>query len=156
VRASLSILLVLGACSPSPSDVPAAHAAEHAPAASTFRPYVEQRDGGLRVEWLAPGEGPTITATSHVVLHYNALLPGATKPFDTTRESGIPLELDLGAAHGPKPVSGLCLGLVGLKRGSKAKLILPPALAWGEAGNPANGVPAGSDVVYSVEILEVR
>ncbi|MCE9596312.1 MAG: FKBP-type peptidyl-prolyl cis-trans isomerase [Planctomycetes bacterium] len=152
MRLALPILFVaLTACTPATSE----HASETA-ATATFETYVEKRDDGLQIEVFAPGDGPAIGPTSRVVLHYNALLPGATKPFDSTRESGIPLELDLGASSGPKPVPGLARGLIGLKRGAKAKLTLPPALAWGDAGNPANGVPAASDVVYSIEILEVR
>ncbi|MCK6448797.1 MAG: FKBP-type peptidyl-prolyl cis-trans isomerase [Planctomycetes bacterium] len=125
-------------------------------AAAHFTPYVEERAAGLRVEVLAPGEGPAITASSRVTLHYNAYVPGIEKPFDTTRESGIPLELDLSGGSGPRPLAGLALGLVGLKRGSKAKLTIGAPLGFGDTGNPGGGVPAGSDVVYAVEILEVR
>ncbi|MBI5434109.1 MAG: FKBP-type peptidyl-prolyl cis-trans isomerase [Planctomycetes bacterium] len=154
-------LVPLAACSPSAPSQPEADAAAAETSAATLAPapfqsYVERRDDGLRVEVFAPGDGPAITASSRVTLHYNALLPEAAKPFDTTRETGIPLELDLSGASGPKPIRGLALGLIGLKRGSKAKLTVPPALAWGEAGNPAGGVPEKSDVIYSVEILEVR
>lgn len=125
-------------------------------AAAHFTPYVVERAEGLRIEVLAPGDGPEITASSHVTLHYNAYVPGVEKPFDTTRESGIPLQLDLSGASGPRPLAGLALGLVGLKRGAKAKFTIGAALGFGDAGNPGGGVPAGSDVVYAVEILEVR
>lgn len=159
--ANLMWLVPLAACSPSapsPSDASAAHAETTAAtlAPVDFQSYVEERADGLRVEVFAPGDGPAITASSRVTLHYNALLPQASKPFDTTRETGIPLELDLAGNGGPRPIRGLELGLIGLKVGSKAKLTVPPALAWGDAGNPAGGVPAKSDVIYSVEILEVR
>lgn len=156
MRSTISMLFVsLAGCAPSePARTPQEIQAELA--AASFEPYVEDRGDGLRVELLAPGDGPRVASGSRVTLHYNAYVPGEPKPFDTTRESGIPIELDLSGSAGPRPLPGLARGLLGLARGAKARLTIPAALAWGPSGNPGGGVPAGSDVVYAVEILEVR
>jgi FKBP-type peptidyl-prolyl cis-trans isomerase len=155
--AILTFVLPLAACSPSETQAPvASESAAPAVAQPAFEPTVVQRENGLKIELLAPGSGPTIAIDSRVTLHYAAYVPGNEKPFDDTREGGIPLELDLSGRHGPKPLAGLALGLVGLRRSAKAKLTIPAALAWGDAGGPGSSVPPQSDVVYSVEILEVR
>ena len=50
-------------------------------------------------------------------------------------------------------ISGLLEGIVGMKEGGSRKLVLPPGLAWGSAGNDALGVPPNSSVVFDV-VLE--
>ena len=52
-------------------------------------------------------------------------------------------------------VSGLELGLVLMREGEKARFIIPPHLAYGLLGDEKR-IPAGSIIVYEVEMLKVN
>ncbi len=121
-----------------------------------FETKVYDRGDGLKVEIYAPGSGPEIATGSHVRFHYDARIVGKSETFDSTRGSGIPMELEIGSSRGPKPIEGLSRGLIGLRAGSRAKLTIPAKLAWGEQGNSQIGVPPNSEVSFAVEILSVQ
>ncbi|KAL7544375.1 hypothetical protein ACHAWF_013285 [Thalassiosira exigua] len=57
--------------------------------------------------------------------------------------------------HG-KVIPGLDRGLIGLCRGSKARIVVPPRLAYGRAGKPAQGVGPDATLMYDVEVVDVR
>jgi FKBP-type peptidyl-prolyl cis-trans isomerase FkpA len=42
-----------------------------------------------------------------------------------------------------------------MKVGEKAKLVCPPALAYGDRGAPPN-IPGGSTLVFEVELLDIK
>ncbi len=50
-------------------------------------------------------------------------------------------------------IPGLLEGILGMKEGGSRKLVIPPGLAWGSAGNDTLGVPPNSAVVFDV-VLE--
>jgi FKBP-type peptidyl-prolyl cis-trans isomerase len=50
---------------------------------------------------------------------------------------------------------GLRYGLLTMKEGGRAKLILPPELAYGAGGMPGR-IPADSWLVYDVEFLSIE
>jgi peptidylprolyl isomerase len=121
-----------------------------------FETQVFDRGDGLKVELYSPGRGREARVGSRVRFHYEARVSGQDEIFDATRGTGIPMELVLGSAQDPRPIEGLSRGLVGLRAGSRAKLTIPPKLAWGEAGNPEIGVPPNADVSFAVDVLAVQ
>jgi len=154
--ATLAILWI-GACGPGSESTPQkpepARAVESAVVAA---PIPIDRGDGLTVEVIQAGKGAEVTGTSEVSLRYSAFVDGVEQPFDASDESGVPLRVHLGAGASPRVIEGLARGLVGLHVGAKAKLHIPPALGWGATGNPAAGVPADAQLVYDVDVLEVR
>jgi FKBP-type peptidyl-prolyl cis-trans isomerase len=42
-----------------------------------------------------------------------------------------------------------------MKPGGRRKLVLPPAMAYGEAGAPPD-IPPGATLVFDVEVLKVE
>mmetsp|Transcript_25659 Transcript_25659/g.38849 ORF Transcript_25659/g.38849 Transcript_25659/m.38849 type:complete len:311 (-) Transcript_25659:92-1024(-) len=52
-----------------------------------------------------------------------------------------------------KMIKGLDEGMVGLCKGSKAYIVIPPHLAYGEDGAPK--IPGGATIRYDVEILDI-
>ncbi|MGH2735364.1 MAG: FKBP-type peptidyl-prolyl cis-trans isomerase [Actinomycetota bacterium] len=51
-------------------------------------------------------------------------------------------------------MSGLDEGVKGMSVGSVRRLVIPPELAYGDAGFPPD-VPPGATVVYEVRLLEL-
>ena len=109
-------------------------------------------EGGVVVQLLRRGEGPRAARGRTLVLTHVARAGEDGAPFDSS--GGIPWSLRLGA--GPRLLPGLERGLLSLHAGSRARIRVPAALAWGEDQSAPPGVPAGAELVYEVELLEVR
>lgn len=134
-----------------PARLAAARAGEAGPEDTLRVPRRVERSGGLVVEILRDGEGPAIRTGSRVTLHYVARPAGSSQPFDSTRARGVPMSLE----YGRTPlVPGLRRGLEGLAPGAQARIFVPANLAWGDSEE--GPVPPGTNVVFEVEILQVR
>uniref|UniRef100_A0A3B3QYW1 peptidylprolyl isomerase n=1 Tax=Paramormyrops kingsleyae TaxID=1676925 RepID=A0A3B3QYW1_9TELE len=68
--------------------------------------------------------------------------------FDSTHGRGKPLRLRLGAG---KAVKGLEEGILGLQKGGRRLLVVPPCLGYGSQGIP-NLVPANSTLIFETSI----
>ena len=53
-------------------------------------------------------------------------------------------------------IEGLRRALLGLKKGEKAKIILPSRLAFGSGGGSTGSIAPYSPLLYEVEILDVK
>ena len=104
---------------------------------------------GLVYESLKDGTGASPKASDTVRVHYRGTFPDSGKEFDSSIARGQPLEF---------PLSGVipCWteGVQKMKVGGKAKLICPPAIAYGARG--AGGViPPNATLKFDVELLNV-
>jgi FKBP-type peptidyl-prolyl cis-trans isomerase FkpA len=106
---------------------------------------------GLWYSDLAPGKGDSAVAGRTVTVHYTGWLPDGTK-FDSSRDRGEPFAFTLGAGQ---VISGWDEGVKGMKVGGRRKLVLPPPLAYGEAGAPP-AIPPNATLVFDVEVLKVE
>lgn len=105
---------------------------------------------GLVYESLKDGTGASPKASDTVRVHYRGTFPDSGKEFDSSIARGQPLEF---------PLSGVipCWteGVQKMKVGGKAKLICPPAIAYGARG--AGGViPPNATLHFEIELLAVR
>lgn len=85
-----------------------------------------------------------------VTVHYTGFLPDG-KVFDSSVDRGEPISFPLGTG---KVIKGWEEGISYLKVGEKARLIIPPHLAYGAAGYPPM-IPANSTLVFDVELMGV-
>ena len=125
----------------------------------------ENRAEGLKVLVVTEGQGEPMADGDQALVHYAGYL-NSGKPFDTSvkevakalgqynpqREpyQGLPVT----CGNQGRVIKGWQQGLIGLKKGSHAKLIIPPALGYCEAG--AGGViPPNATLVFDVWIEEV-
>src|SRR5512133_3891560 len=89
---------------------------------------------GLEYEEITPGTGAQATAGKTVSVHYTGTLPDG-KVFDSSIPRGKPIDFRLGAGQ---VIKGWDEGIALMKVGGKARLTIPPHLAYGDRG--AGGV----------------
>jgi FKBP-type peptidyl-prolyl cis-trans isomerase len=106
---------------------------------------------GLQYQDLVIGTGAEALAGKLVTVHYTGTLQDGTK-FDSSVDRNQPFTFTLGAGQ---VIPGWDEGVAGMKVGSKRKLIIPPALAYGEQGYPPV-IPANATLTFDVELLDVK
>jgi FKBP-type peptidyl-prolyl cis-trans isomerase FkpA len=160
------IALAIVACSksekpgeemPAPAAAAAAAPAPAPATASTATPSTGTESMPLTKTDLTPGTGAEIKAGQNALVHYTGWLydPAAPenkgKQFDSS-VGGEPFDFPLG---GGRVIPGWDQGVVGMKVGGKRRLVIPPELAYGNAG--AGGViPPGATLVFDVELVEIQ
>ncbi len=105
------------------------------------------------------GTGAEATAGSKVFVHYTGWLykPMATRQrgrqFDSSLTRGAPLEFVLGTG---RVIKGWDQGVLGMKVGGKRTLVIPSYLAYGKRGAPGGGIPPDADLIFDVELVNVK
>jgi FKBP-type peptidyl-prolyl cis-trans isomerase FkpA len=129
---------------------PAAQAESQAAAAAA--PQVQVIDHKV-------GTGKEATLGSTVSVHYTGWFhkPMAKnqhgRKFDSSLDRGDPLEFRLGAGM---VIKGWEQGVAGMKVGGKRTLIIPSDLAYGKRGAGGGSIPPDSDLIFDVELLDVK
>jgi FKBP-type peptidyl-prolyl cis-trans isomerase FkpA len=100
---------------------------------------------------VATGQGDEAAPGRTVRVHYTGWLPDGKK-FDSSRDRGEPFAFTLGAGQ---VITGWDEGVKGMKVGGRRKLVLPPQMAYGEAGAPPD-IPPGATLVFDVEVLGIQ
>lgn len=109
-----------------------------------------RRPTGLYVQDVVTGEGARADSGDVVTVHYTGRLPNGNT-FDSSRERDQPFEFALGYG---RVIDGWDQGVVGMRVGGQRRLVIPPALAYGERGT--GPIPGGSTLVFDVELLDVE
>lgn len=109
----------------------------------------ERTASGLIYVPLKEGTGPQPKETDTVRVHYTGTLTDG-KVFDSSIPRGEPTEFPLN-----RVIKCWSEGVAKIKVGGKAKLVCPPALAYGDAGMPPT-IPGGSTLVFEVELLGIK
>ena len=144
---------------PDSEEVPAP-AAEAAPApasANATTPSTGTEAMPMTKTDLTPGTGAEIKSGQSALVHYTGWLYDAAAPENKGKQfdssvGGEPFDFPLG---GGRVIPGWDQGVVGMKVGGKRRLVIPPELAYGNAG--AGGViPPGATLVFDVELVEIQ
>jgi len=105
---------------------------------------------GLQYIEIQAGDGPAPQAGEVVAVHYTGTLTDGTV-FDSSVERGVPFQFPLGRGM---VIPGWDEGIALMKVGGKARLIIPPELAYGESG--AGGViPPNATLIFEVELVSI-
>lgn len=144
VAALLATVLALGTAGCARPAVPAAAPADRVAT-------LERHD-------VVVGQGAEATPGSKVTVHYSGWLYDSAavdhkgKPFDSSRDSGMPFRFVIGKGE---VIAGWDQGVAGMRAGGQRRLVIPSALAYGDGG--AGGViPPKATLVFDVELLHVE
>jgi len=112
------------------------------------RPGVVTLDSGLQYEVISEGSGEKPAKNDVVRVNYRGTTVDG-KVFDSSYDRGKPAEMPLGNV-----IPGWFEGLSLMKEGGKAKLYIPPKLAYGDRGAGANIGP-NATLIFEVELLAI-
>jgi FKBP-type peptidyl-prolyl cis-trans isomerase FkpA len=117
--------------------------------AAAAKPGAKKQASGLIYREIKAGNGKQPTLEDKVSVHYRGTLIDGTE-FDSSYSRNQPTEFPL---KGVVPCwrEGVAL----MKVGTKAELVCPPELAYGDNGAPPKIGP-GETLVFEVELLEVK
>ncbi|MBW3553144.1 MAG: FKBP-type peptidyl-prolyl cis-trans isomerase [Gemmatimonadetes bacterium] len=146
-------LLVLAGCgdgAPDQSALPPGYrvAERYAAALEVRLDDMTRRPTGLYVQDLEVGEGMRADSGDIARVHYTGWLSGGLE-FDSSRDRA-PLEVPLGYG---RVIAGWDHGVVGMRVGGRRRLVIPPALGYGDAGR--GRIPGNATLVFDVQLVDV-
>ena len=139
LSAALAALVLTAACGGSATPV------------APTRPRAEFSQTDVRV-----GTGAEAVNGSRISVHYAGWLYEPSGPdgkgqlFDTS-VGRAPLPVTVGAGN---VIRGFDQGLAGMRVGGVRRLVIPPELAYGAAGN--GPIPPNATLVFEIELLDVQ
>jgi peptidylprolyl isomerase len=119
------------------------------------RPVIPRPSGSpprrLETDDLVRGKGPEAKAGDTLTVHYSGVAFSTGEEFDSSWNSGDPYRFPLGQGQ---VIAGWDKGLVGMRRGGRRMLTIPPELAYGPAGQPP-AIGPNETLVFVVDLLAI-
>jgi peptidylprolyl isomerase len=106
----------------------------------------------LEVIDLEVGSGAEAKSGDGVSVQYVGVTYKGGKEFDASWDRGEPFSFTLGTGE---VIPGWDQGVEGMKAGGRRELVIPPELAYGEAGSPPTIGP-NETLVFVIDLLEVK
>lgn len=117
--------------------------------ANASKPGIQQLSDGIQYEVLKEGDGPKPGPTSNVTCHYHGTLIDGTV-FDSSVKRGQPATFPLNQV-----IKGWTIAVQQMPVGSKWRLFLPPAMAYGDRG-AGGSIGPKSTLIFEVELLSFK
>ena len=147
-KALLALSLALAACGSS-IPPPTIEQTTFAPSLGVSLASSVKTADGMYYRDIPVGTGALVAAGQTINVKYKGSFPnGAT--FDENN-FGFAFVLD---ANPLQVIKGFNEGVRGMMVGGSRQLIIPPALAYGEAGT--NGIPGNSILVFTVQVVSAQ
>jgi len=112
------------------------------------RPEVKTTASGLQYEIVTEGDGPVPTASDRVTVHYTGRLIDGTV-FDSSEQRGEPATFGV-----TQVIAGWVEALQMMKTGSKWRLYIPSALAYGPQG-AGGAIGPNQTLIFDVTLLGI-
>lgn len=113
-------------------------------------PNATVHPSGLIVEVLNPGTGNPAQVGNTVQVHYTGWLENGDE-FDSSLR-GSPLEFRLGDG---RVIPGWEEGILGMQKGERRRLIIPPNLAYSTSGF-GDVIPPNATLTFEVELVDIK
>ena len=105
---------------------------------------------GLYKVILTPGKGTQTAANKTVTVHYVGMFVEGTE-FDNSYKRNRPFTFKLGE---DLVIPGWEEGIATMKKGEKARLVVPSNLAYGPEGT--KGIPPFSTLIFDIEMIDFK
>jgi FKBP-type peptidyl-prolyl cis-trans isomerase len=125
----------------------------HAGSAPTITIPANNPPSGLVTKTLVKGSGPKVVKGQFVIAQYTGYIWRTKKVFDSSWTSGSPFGFVIGASP-EQVIPGWDTGLAGQTVGSRVMLVIPPADAYGSAGQSQAGITGKDTLVFVVDIID--
>ena len=114
---------------------------------------VNETESGLKVEYISKPDSCDKVARSGDMLsmHYVGTLESGAK-FDSSYDRSEPFKFQIGVGQ---VIKGWEEGVLGMCVGEKRKLIVPPALGYGDQG-AGDIIPGGATLYFEVELIDTE
>lgn len=121
------------------------------PAPPTSKGETKTTKSGVKYETLKEGTGPEARRGQTVLVQYTGMLENG-EVFDSSRKpDGQPYTFIIGISP---IIKGWTEGVPGMRVGERRKLVIPPDLAYGAAGN--GKVPPNATLAFDIELLSIK
>jgi FKBP-type peptidyl-prolyl cis-trans isomerase len=109
-----------------------------------------QAVGELQIIDIQEGNGDIVQEGATIEAHYTGALVNNGIIFQSSHDFGNPIVFGLNQVIG-----GWTKGVPGMKVGGKRRLVIPAAQAYG-ANSPSPNIPANSDLVFDIELINIK
>ena len=106
----------------------------------------------IEIEELAEGEGEGVKDGDTVSMHYRGSFPESGEEFDSSYSRNAPFSFKVGSGQ---VIKGFDMGVLGLKKGGKRRITIPPELGYGARG-AGGAIPPNATLVFEIEIMDIR
>ena len=122
---------------------------------TTVKPVIPKPTGSpprrLEKEDIVKGKGRAAKAGDVVTVNYVGVTFSTGDEFDASWDSGQPFDVPLGAGQ---VIEGWDRGLVGIRKGGRRMLTIPPELAYGADGSPPTIGP-NETLVFVIDAVSI-
>jgi peptidylprolyl isomerase len=123
---------------------------------TTKKPVMPKPTGSpprrLVVEDIVKGKGRAAKQGDTVIVNYVGQNFSNGEEFDASWDTGQPFPVTIGRTQ---VIEGWTRGLVGIRKGGRRKLTIPPELGYGPNGFPPS-IPPNETLVFIVDAVDVR
>jgi peptidylprolyl isomerase len=138
------------------SEEPSPSAQREALKDTSTRPVIPKPSGSpprkLDKEDIVKGKGPAAKPGDTVTVQYVGMAFSTGEEFDASWDRGQPFPVPLGAG---RVIEGWDKGLVGMRKGGRRMLTIPPKLAYGSEGYPPTIAP-NETLIFVIDALDIK
>jgi peptidylprolyl isomerase len=123
---------------------------------TSVKPVIDKPTGvpprRLVKEDIVKGKGPGAKPGDTVIVDYVGVSFSTGEEFDASWDTGQPFPVQLGAGN---VIEGWEKGLVGIKKGGRRELTIPPEQAYGAGGAPP-AIGPNETLVFVIDALDIQ
>ena len=138
------------------SEEPSPSAQREALKDTTTKPVIPKPSGSpprrLDKQDIVKGKGPAAKPGDIVTVQYVGVAFSTGDEFDASWDRGQPFAVPLGAGQ---VIEGWDKGLVGMRKGGRRMLTIPPELAYGSEGSPPTIAP-NETLIFVIDAIDIK